>query len=223
MGGGGLGGGVIGNGKGTGKVEFRPPTDLRVDVFKGLRVLGQIMRSTWWEWVSGSAPLFWRWNGGEQMTAARDGMQIFVQGSLPCSRGVKLPHFDKETRQLVSTKVESMVSKSYLELGVVKTSLHYFAVPEGKDDIRVAFDGTSCGLNEALWSPNVFLPTSCNAAEMLTFESWRMADSNFAEFFHNFFSDERVRKHAGVDVSHLSPYFPSSSSNETPLKFVGLR
>ena len=155
--------------------------------------------------------------------AARDGMHIYVQGSLPRSRrGVKLPHFDKDTRRLVSSKVQSMVSKSYLELGRVKTSLHYFAVPKGEEDIRVVFDGTSCGLNEALWSPNFFLPTSRNAAEMLTFDSW-MADSDFAEFFHNFFADEKVRNHAGVDVSPLSPYFPSTSSQETPLKFVGLR
>ena len=210
---------------GTQYLERRLTNNLvRVDIFKGLRVLGQIMRSTWWEWVSGSASLFWRWNGAEQMTATRDGMQIYVQGPLPRSRkGVKLPHFDKETRQLMSTKVQSMVSKSYLELGSVQTSLHYFAVPKGEDDIRVVFNGTSCGLNEALWSPNFFLPTSRNAAEMLTFDSW-MADSDFAEFFHNFFSDERVRKHSGVDVSHLSPFFPSSpSSNDSPLKFVGLR
>ena len=150
-------------------------------------------------------------------------MPIFVQSALPRSKkGVKLPHFDNVTRMLVSSKVTTMVAKSYLETGPVRTCLHYFAVPKGEDDIRVVFDGTSCGLNDALWSPNFFLPTSRNASEILSFDSW-MADSDFAEFFHNFFADDEVRKHSGVEVSHLAPYFPTSTSKEPQFKFEGLR
>ena len=119
-----------------------------------------------------------------------------------------------------------MVSKSYLEPGFVRTSLHYFAVPKGDADIRVVFDGTSCGLNDSLWSPNFFLPTSRNASELLTFGTW-MADVDFGEFFHNFFADERIRKHAGVEVSPLSPFFRPSKTELSvglpDLKFMGLR
>ena len=107
----------------------------------------------------------------------------------------------------------------------MRTSLHYFAVPKGDSDIRVVFDGTSCGLNESLWSPNFFLPTSRNASELLSFDSW-MADVDFGEFFHNFFADEKVRKHSGVDTSPLSPFFPPSSDtnkNDRKRKVVGLR
>ena len=189
-------------------------------------MIGQVMKSTWWEWTNGSAPLFWRWNGREQMESARDGMHIFVNATLPRSRqGVKPPRFDVETRKLVSSKISIMVSKAYLEPGFVRTSLHYFAVPKGDDDIRVVFDGTSCGLNETLWSPNFFLPTSRNAAELLSFETW-MLDVDFAEFFHNFFADSRIRKHAGVDLSPLSPFFDHDvirQSDESGLKFMGLR
>ena len=197
---------------------------LRLDLKRGLRVLGQVLQSTWWDWTSGSAPLFWRWNGQEQVIAARDGMKTFVQSTLPRSRkGVRPPRFDPETRKLVSSKVESMVSKSYLENGHVKTSLHYFAVPKGDSDIRVVFDGTSCGLNDSLWSPNFFLPTSKNAAEMLSFNSW-MADVDFGEFFHNFFADETIRKHSGVEVSCLAPFFPvSCTDGQSNFKFTGLR
>ena len=54
--------------------------------------------------------MFWRWNGLEQISAARDGMPIFVQSTLPRSRkGVKLPRFDVETRKMVADKIESMV------------------------------------------------------------------------------------------------------------------
>ena len=181
------------------------------------------MRSTWWEWTSGSASLFWRWNGPEQVHAARDGMHIFVRSALPRSRRVgKPPRFDMDTRKMVAAKVSAMVSKSYLEEGFVRTALHYFAVPKGDSDIRMVFDGTSCGLNDSLWSPNFFLPTSRNAAEMLSFGSW-MADVDFGEFFPNFFADERVRKHSGVDTAPFSPFVLTSSNPGHDLKFMGLR
>jgi hypothetical protein len=184
--------------------------------------MGQILKSTWWEWTSGSAPVFWRWNGIEQISAARDGMRIFVQSTLPHSqKGVKHPRFDIDTRKLVSSKIETMVAKSYLESGSVKTSLHYFAVAKGEADIRVVFDGTSCGLNEALWSPNFFLPTSRNASELLSFDTW-MADVDFGEFFHNFFADVKIRKHAGVNVGPLSRFFTLSHGCARS-KFTGLR
>ena len=38
---------------------------------------------------------------------------------------MKLPRFDTETRKLVAEKISAMVSKSYLEVGFVRTSLHY--------------------------------------------------------------------------------------------------
>ena len=109
----------------------------------------------------------------------------------------------------------------------MKTSLHYFAVPKGDNDIRVVFDGTSCGLNEALWSPNFFLPTSRNAGEMLSFDTW-MADVDFGEFFHNFVADEKVRKHSGVDTNPLAPHLGSGfdvdkRTGDPKLKFMGLR
>jgi hypothetical protein len=208
------------------EAETRDPNQLHLDLSRGLRVIGQILGSTWWEWSSGSSPLFWRWNGQEQIDSARDGMHIFVQSTLPRSRRVaKPPRFDSETRKLVSSKVEAMVAKSYLEVGVVRTTLHFFAVPKGDADIRVVFDGTSSGLNDCLWSPNFFLPTSRNAAEMLSFGSW-MADMDFGEFFHNFFADDRVRKHSGVDVRPLAPFFPTSPSGGPvagDLRFMGLR
>ena len=198
---------------------------LNRDVQKGLLVIGQSIRSMWWEWSSGSSPFFWRWNGSEQINAARDGMSIFTQSSMSKSksrRPVKVPRFDEDTRRIVAKKVHSMIEKSYLEVGHVQSYLHYFAVPKGDSDVRVVFDSTSCGLNDTLWAPNFFLPTSRNAAELLTFDSW-MADSDFAEFFHNFFSDEKIRKHSGVLFSPLSPFLPVDSFKVSSEKREGLR
>jgi hypothetical protein len=150
----------------------------------------------------------------EQRLAARDGMHIFIQSPHPrVRRGVKPPRFDALTREVVSAKISTMIEKSYLEVGLVQTHLHYFAVPKGDSGVRVVFDGTSCGLNETLWSPNFFLPTSRNAAELLSFDSW-MADVDFGEFFHNFFADYRIRKHAGVNTSVLAPFLPAGAASQ---------
>ena len=211
-------------------VSFLNPNraSLLVDLSKGLRIVGQSMLSTWWEWSFGSSPFFWRWNGDEQISAARDGMQIFSLSPMPRSRrDFKPPRFDSDTRKVVASKIQSMIQKSYLEVGFVRSQLHYFAVPKGDSDVRVVFDGTSCGLNETLWSPNFFLPSSRNAADLLSFDSW-MADADFAEFFHNFFADERIRKYAGVNTAALALFLPAPNSGDalTPqdlLKFSGLR
>jgi hypothetical protein len=122
----------------------------------------------------------------------------------------------------VAEKIGGMMDKSYLEAGRVQTYLYYFAVPKGDTDIRVGFDGTSCSLNGSLWSPNFFLPTSRNASELLAFDSW-MADIDFGEFFHNFFGDERIRKHAGVNTLPLSPHIPPPDVKSGDRLNVGLR
>ena len=38
-----------------------------------------------------------------------------------------------------------------------------------------------------------------------------MADADFSEFFHNFFSDEKIRGYSGVDTSCLSPFLQKNS------------
>ena len=186
--------------------------ELAVDLVKGLIVIGQILRSTWWEWSSGSSLIFWRWNGRDQIRAARDGMPIFVQKSLAGLKRKKAVRFDPSVRGLVAGKIQAMWDKSYLEKGSTASLLHYFAVPKGDSDIRVVFDGTFSGLNDNLWSPNFFLPTARHAGELLDYDSW-MSDMDFGEFFHNFHMDEKIRRHSGIDVSCLNLQPPRGSTN----------
>ncbi|KAI2505417.1 hypothetical protein MHU86_9030 [Fragilaria crotonensis] len=101
-----------------------------------------------------------------------------------------------------------MFLRSYLEEGYVESKVHFFGVPKGEDDIRVVFDGTSSGLNECLWAPNFYLPTSRAASTMLTFSTW-MADADFGEMFHNFPMPERIRKSSGVDTTQMVPFMTS--------------
>ena len=174
-------------------------SELYKDLSKGLRVLGQVLQSRWCKWTKGPSLFFWRWNGREQIRAARDGMRIFVQGTLPQGRS-NCPKFKEADIPLVATKIEGMLRKGYLSSGFVVNLLHYFAVPKGDADIRVVFNGTSCGLNDALWSPNFYLPAAPTVGNLSTLSTW-MADIDFGDMFHNFLMDERLLKYSGVDVA----------------------
>jgi hypothetical protein len=83
-------------------------------------------------------------------------MRIFVQGALPQGRS-NCPKFKEADIPLVATKIDGMLRKGYLPSGFVVNLLQSFAVPKGEADILVVFNGTSCGLNDALWSPNFYL------------------------------------------------------------------
>ena len=77
----------------------------------------------------------------------------------------------------------------------------------------MVFDGTSSGLNEALWAPNFFLPSAKSASMCLSFDTW-MADMDFGDFFHNFFMDPRIRPYSGVNLSSMGSLVPGPGRNE---------
>jgi hypothetical protein len=113
--------------------QQRSDRDLLLDFEKGGLVLEQVLQSKWWEWRYGSALFFWRWNGREQITAARDGMKMFVHRPLPIGRKRrKKVRLSTEMKVLVSTKIEGMRKRYYLESGFVSNTLNYFAVPKGE-------------------------------------------------------------------------------------------
>ena len=182
------------------------------DVQCGFRILRQVSGSSWWEWTSGSSLFFWRWNGREQVKAARDGIKIFVASALPQQRRQKAARVDPLQRTLVASKLDVMVRRDYLESGYVANTVHFFAVPKGDSDIRVVFDGTSSGLNETLWAPKFFLPSAKSAAMCLSFETW-MADMDFGEMFHNFHMDSQIRPYSGIELGPLAPLLPSLAPN----------
>jgi hypothetical protein len=41
--------------------------------------------------------------------------------------------------------------------------------PSNTDDIRVVYNGASCGLNNTVWAPNFWLPTTKSATRVLNF------------------------------------------------------
>jgi hypothetical protein len=62
-------------------------TVLNVELLRDASIgLGALLRFTeadWWSWSKGSSLFFWQWPQGEQQQFARDGMEVYIQKSLP--------------------------------------------------------------------------------------------------------------------------------------------
>ena len=79
------------------------------------------------------------------------------------------------------------------------------------EDVRMVYDATSSGLNDAVWAPWFSMPTVemlLRAVEGGTY----MANYDIGEMFLNFMLEPRLRPYAGVD---LTPSFPEEVTLET--------
>ena len=130
----------------------------------------------------------------------RDGCDIFVKGPLPrYTRKQWLP-LDPAEKSLLISKIEKVGGKHYITEGLVKSLTSFFAVPKGDSDIRVVYNLTACGLNEALWAPSFWMLTIDSILDVATHKSW-FRNIDAAEMFLNYKMDKQVQPYAGVDVS----------------------
>jgi hypothetical protein len=75
---------------------------------------------------------------------------------------------------------------------------------EFKDsNIHLVYSGTSCGLNDALWEPNFWLPTPATAARSISYGCY-MVDIDLGEMFLNFPLHKILQKFPGVNFSHYA-------------------
>jgi hypothetical protein len=81
----------------------------------------------------------------------------------------------------------------------IKSLVDYFYVPKAQD-IRPVYNGASCGINEALWSPNFWLPTPKWALRVVDF-GYFSVDIDLGEFFLNFPFPEVLRQFSGIDLT----------------------
>jgi len=115
---------------------------------------------------------------------------------------------NQNTREVVAKKLNKFLSRDYLSSGTAHSLVSYFTVPKGEDDVRVVFDGTKSGLNNALWAPTFCLPTVDSILPMLEPGTWQ-ADIDVGEMFYNFMLDPMIRPFCGVDVH---PYLGESGA-----------
>ena len=83
--------------------------------------------------------------------------------SKPPQNSYKQPKIDLEAKAKVKEKIQTALSKGYLSWAnhhCIKSFMHFFHVPKGSEDIRMIYDGTKSGLNDALFAPWFALPTA---------------------------------------------------------------
>jgi hypothetical protein len=103
-------------------------------------------------------------------------------------------------------KLQKILDGSYVvapcTADFIQSCLECFEVDKGSN-IRLVYNETSCGLNDALWSPNFWLPTPATAARTLGY-GYYMVDINLGGMFLNFYpSIKHYKKFWGL-ISHTT-------------------
>ena len=68
------------------------------------------------------------------------------------------PGKTEEDRTKIKKKVDKVRKSLYIESGTFLILTHMFYVHKGLNDIRMVYNGTSCGFNPDLWAPYFGLP-----------------------------------------------------------------
>eukprot|EP00804_Cyclotella_cryptica_P012519 CCRYP_017724-RA/>CCRYP_017724-RA protein AED:0.34 eAED:0.23 QI:0/0/0/1/1/1/3/0/930 len=117
------------------------------------------------------------------------------------------PEFpDPDVKEQVRAKVLKVIRRRYMVRARttfdIKSLIKYFAVPKGLRNIRIVYDGTASGLNDAVWSPSFWLPTFDSLVRALDASSW-MTDRDIGDMFLNFQLHESAWQDAGVDIKPI--------------------
>ena len=137
--------------------------DTKKNRIAGLDCIQRAAEATWWEWKAGSRPFFWRWNESllrkDHTTAMRDGTKVLYDPEkLPSLKRRQRPPNDPCAHAKIKSKLEKFVKRKYLVDQFIESLISFFDVPKA-EDVRVVFNGTSSGLNEAIYAPWFQLPT----------------------------------------------------------------
>jgi hypothetical protein len=174
--------------------------NLARDLEVGKDAVSRAANSTWWSWDSGSTLFYWRWPRRCRKDV-RDGTKLYVDWDrMP--RYMKKQQWPKDEmeRQKLEQKIRKVRGRGYVQPGFVRSLTGFFAVPKAGTDIRVVYDATQCGLNDALWAPNFFLPTVDSILRNASAATW-FGDIDLGEMFLNYTLDLDIRQYAGIDVT----------------------
>ena len=178
---------------------MRATKDGKATVEAGLDAIHRCADATWFEWPKGSALLFWNWEL-EYQRDARDGQPHFMTGRLETPFLCKQAKArDPDQHELMRAKVVQVRQRGYIKAGEVVSGSHYFCVPKGTSDIRMVYNGTSCGLNACLHAPRYGLLQVKHTLRALR-EGYYQCDLDVGEQFLNYNLHDNLRRLSGVDV-----------------------
>ena len=146
--------------------------------------------------------MFWR-RPRRYRRSVRDGTPLFIHSNLLLNfwRRPSWPS-DSKARSDLKDKVSVPRGRWYITRGYVKSLTGFFAVPKGDNDIRIVYDASKCGLNDALWCPNFFLPTIDSVLRNASSDTW-FGDIDQDEMFLNFQQDEKILPWVGLMFQNL--------------------
>ncbi len=186
---------------------LRSMTDGLAMVQAELDAIRRALNASWFKWLKGSALFFWNW-GKRYQCLIQDGQPHFVMGPFPVFLKPQKRHQDPAKHKLMRVKVVQVRKRGYILPGKVIGGTHYFCVDKGLDDIRMIYNGTSCGLNEVLFFPHFGLPTVKQTLRALL-PGYFQCDLDVGEQFLNYLLHTNLREFSGVDVSGVQSADPA--------------
>ena len=69
---------------------------------------------------------------------------------------------------MIKKNVDKVRSRRYISRDTVISLTYFFYVPKGENDIRLVYDLTASGLNDALWAPIFCMPSVDNVLTVAT-------------------------------------------------------
>ena len=97
-------------------------------------------------------------------------------------------------------KVVQVRQRNYIRPGAVVSGTHYFCVDKGASDIRMVYNGTSCGLNAFLHAPHYGLLSVKHTLRALR-EGYYQCNLDVGEQFLNYKLHHSLRELSGVGGS----------------------
>jgi hypothetical protein len=171
---------------------------LKRDADVGIEVLGRFASSGFMTWDAGSTLIFWRWGSPKLKGYARDGMEAFVKYPLPRKKVAARKPAPAEYKLYVN-ELRKIMKQAYVKTGIITGLTNNFGVPK-LDNIRLVYNGSSCGLNKALWATNFWLPTPDTALNNLDF-GYHSVDLDLGNMFLNFPLTEELRQESSIDLT----------------------
>jgi hypothetical protein len=120
---------------------------------------------------------------------------------------------DSLKHELMRAKVVQVRQRGYIKPGNVTSGTHYFYVDKGTSDIRMVYNGTSCGLNACLHALHYGLLLVKHTLRALMM-GYYQCNLDVGEQFLNFKLHEALRQLSGVDVHEVRSRDPSDGSWE---------
>lgn len=107
----------------------------------------------------------------------------------------------------IKAKLEKVLDQGYVvlrDIEEVESLMFMFHVPKGDSDVRMIYDATKLGLNDALYAPWFALPTVDTMNRWVIAGTW-ITDNDYGDCFLNYPLHPDLQKFCGINLSQLFP------------------